>query len=736
MPRDHNQHASFHARIYSGERALNMKEEWAKEVRVRAFIQRILSIDLQQQLFHAECQIEASWLAEELRDAEEALFAVKLHDLKEDSQWREREKQRAPKSLFCVCMNRREKGWANVDLVLDSNDDTYSLTLPNLSESDLADDALQAYNRSRDELRKRRFKAPRLALANVMKFGDHEKWLTIHSDPNRDHAPIVCYRWKVSAVFQQHMKLSQFPFDQQDLSIELQAGFEYDKDSPWPIELVENVKYKSLVVADRFVPKSEYKLCGNQDFGRVQLTEEKTNRWESASEQVYSRVKITVRVQRRRGYWLSNVVAPLFIVSSSLFATFVLPVEETNDRLAASLTILLAMVTFKTVVSEQLPKISYLTWLDYYVIACFLAAFAVILAHVLARSGVTAEGSFRFNVTTGAQGVNSAPRTAVLSHVMIGGGALWLLLHVVAAMLIALHLWYRRHHDSYWHEPEKALWVGGLCADFADADRAIHEEAAAKIRESFTNALEALESKSDEAGGLQAMKRISKGVLSGKQPTPERERLVGTARGKKSYGDVKYVRIWSPEEAREYLREGVDVRAASLGGAVRDYVYTSAFAVVVFEREAAVKELTLHKDLEQRVKEMLALEVEGQGGAKVKLFDPAKCRVEKLEPDFVALSERPRKAGAQRKGSISPVRALLARSTSPGSPRARGNRGKGHGSRPASRVTATATTTTTVDEADTSPNVDWHAAQSSPSAGSPEPIRTALGSPQVFADRV
>ena len=206
-----------------------MKEEWAKEVRVRAFIQRILSIDLQQQLFHAECQIEASWLAEELRDAEEALFAVKLHDLKEDSQWREREKQRAPKSLFCVCMNRREKGWANVDLVLDSNDDTYSLTLPNLSKSDLAGDALQAYNRSRDKLRKRRFKAPRLALANLMKFGDHEKWLTIHSDPNRDHAPIVCYRWKVSAVFQQHMKLSQFPFDQQDLSIELQAGFEYDK---------------------------------------------------------------------------------------------------------------------------------------------------------------------------------------------------------------------------------------------------------------------------------------------------------------------------------------------------------------------------------------------------------------------------------------------------------------------------------------------------------------------------
>ena len=53
---------------------------------------------------------------------------------------------------------------------------------------------------------------------------------------------------------------------------------------------------------------------------------------------------------------------------------------------------------------------------------------------------------------------------------MIGGGALWLLLHVVAAILIALHLWYRRHHDSYWHEPEKALWVGGLCADFADAE--------------------------------------------------------------------------------------------------------------------------------------------------------------------------------------------------------------------------------------------------------------------------
>ena len=51
----------------------------------------------------------------------------------------------------------------------------------------------------------------------------------------------------------------------------------------------------------------------------------------------YSKLTIFIRVARHARYWGNNVVLPLFLVSTSLFATFALPPEETNDRLASTL---------------------------------------------------------------------------------------------------------------------------------------------------------------------------------------------------------------------------------------------------------------------------------------------------------------------------------------------------------------------------------------------------------------
>ena len=71
-----------------------------------------------------------------------------------------------------------------------------------------------------------------------------------------------------------------------------------------------------------------------------------------------------MRVERRAGYWVFNVLQPLFIVTTSMFASYAFSPDEFSDRCSITLTTLLAMVAFKYVISEKLPNISYATLID------------------------------------------------------------------------------------------------------------------------------------------------------------------------------------------------------------------------------------------------------------------------------------------------------------------------------------------------------------------------------------
>ena len=100
-----------------------------------------------------------------------------------------------------------------------------------------------------------------------------------------------------------------------------------------------------------------------------------------------------MRIHRHIGFWIINVYVPMFIISMTLFASYMLPISETADRLAASLTLMLAMVTFKYVISDRLPHISYLTYIDRYMLACFILAFVIVFMQSLAMGGIVNEPS-------------------------------------------------------------------------------------------------------------------------------------------------------------------------------------------------------------------------------------------------------------------------------------------------------------------------------------------------------
>jgi hypothetical protein len=137
--------------------------------------------------------------------------------------------------------------------------------------------------------------------------------------------------------------------------------------------LNKNSVYRSFVTTD-FWQSSEDTLS------KVLKFEWKyAKRAESASNQKYSLLYCSMLVERRIGYWYTNVMLPIFIVTSCVLPSYAVPPDEFGNRAALLFTLLLAQVAYKYVIADKLSNISYMTLLDSYVFSCFAATFIVVI---------------------------------------------------------------------------------------------------------------------------------------------------------------------------------------------------------------------------------------------------------------------------------------------------------------------------------------------------------------------
>eukprot|EP00959_Pyramimonas_sp_CCMP1952_P178065 3721956-Pyramimonas_sp.AAC.1 len=91
----------------------------------------------------------------------------------------------------------------------------------------------------------------------------------------------------------------------------------------------------------------------------------------------YSRAYIALTTSRKPMYYIWNVFLMVFILGTLSFTIFSVDVNEPADRLSNMLTLVLALVAFKLVLSQSLPAISYLTILDVYTFASLSVMFFI-----------------------------------------------------------------------------------------------------------------------------------------------------------------------------------------------------------------------------------------------------------------------------------------------------------------------------------------------------------------------
>ena len=412
-----------------------------REVRVRTKVIHVIDVNKQAQTFTVVVQFEASWIDEEVLKVAENLNVL-VNDLK---------------------INEEETSQAAGHLVIEKD--------------------------------KTILFAPRLRLRNLIGKEDEEMWFRFYATEG-EGPPVVCFRWQLKGVFQEVMELKMFPFDIQYLAMELEAGWEMGHQTNGVLLVKnQNQEYKSICNTLNFVQASEYHLSQ-----RILCKTSRTPPHLSASGAEYAALSCNIRVSRKSGYWWWNVIVPMFIVTSCLFASYGVPPDNLADRSSITITLLLAMVAFKFVVSAKLPDIGYATIIDKYVLVCFFVALIIIALQVSSALGVVEEPFLQYQINRTAahaaqaakqNATNSSPlrdgqasagfvilpgpgvRTVHISMHLVWIGSVWLTLHLLAIPCFIAFLWYRTQKASFWQSKAKTVWLGPL--NFADKDTVIQK---------------------------------------------------------------------------------------------------------------------------------------------------------------------------------------------------------------------------------------------------------------------
>lgn len=200
--------------------------------------------------------------------------------------------------------------------------------------------------------------------------------VTITSDPiqlkKRGDKVWAAWSFAISGTFHETFELEHFPFDVQELQVFLDVAVGTDialiSPNPAPTEAV------NLSGAWAFIGSASVQRSGE------------------------SRLRIASCMKRNPFPLIVRVFAVLVLICGVSLGVFALdPLEDTPDRLAITVTMLLTAVAYNSAMANSLPEIGYLTMMDQALLGTFaflsFVTLQVVLIPVLATSfGVSAAG--------------------------------------------------------------------------------------------------------------------------------------------------------------------------------------------------------------------------------------------------------------------------------------------------------------------------------------------------------
>lgn len=195
----------------------------------------------------------------------------------------------------------------------------------------------------------------------------------------------VCYREQRDMVLETPMELHDFPFDTQRLKASM-IPFGSTSD-----EVVLEVDEQYAGATEDLVRREQDINVSGWNLQHLFMAIDEAFVLTADGQARFSRLVTTIQLQRRSWQYVWEILFPLIVLVSVVWSIFWVEIDSLADRLNISFIGVLTIVAYQFVLVENMPRMSYLTFLDSVLITSFvMMALTVpqsLLIHSLVRKG-------------------------------------------------------------------------------------------------------------------------------------------------------------------------------------------------------------------------------------------------------------------------------------------------------------------------------------------------------------
>jgi hypothetical protein len=186
----------------------------------------------------------------------------------------------------------------------------------------------------------------------------------------------VTYRQRMLGSFSQLMDLRDFPFDSQSFTIRaFTAGY-----SPDDVEIV--IDPRSQMLETMSVPDWDIQSWNVEATAYKPLP---TDPLELAS------IVFSFEGERRKAYFIYKVILPLILIVSMSWIVFWIDPKDFGPQISVAVTTMLTLIAYRFAMGGSLPKVDYMTRLDFFILGATVLVYVTLLQAVT-TSGMTKAG--------------------------------------------------------------------------------------------------------------------------------------------------------------------------------------------------------------------------------------------------------------------------------------------------------------------------------------------------------
>ena len=182
------------------------------------------------------------------------------------------------------------------------------------------------------------------------------------NDENKDFIEIT-HEKKGNFTFSNDYNLKAFPFDRQLLKIKVAD----------PTRNKESLK----LLTDNYTSKGleSFKLNGKiLEWKIIDAYANYYNEENSIDGSISSGLEIILEIERNFQYYIFKIICPIILILLVCWSVFWIHPKELESKLTITIVCLLSLIAYNFVIDKDLPKLSYLTILDYIVLLSYVFA--------------------------------------------------------------------------------------------------------------------------------------------------------------------------------------------------------------------------------------------------------------------------------------------------------------------------------------------------------------------------